>query len=220
MDIERILHLTGNGEHHNINPMKQCLKSKPVIVFMVAPWCGHCQRLEPTINTLENELIHEPEFDKLHMMKVHDTELDKLGMKAKSYPTIRLFMNGKHIKDHEGSREPSDIKSFLRKHMKIHRGSKNIHSGSKKKRCSKNKNKYSKRLGSDKYKTYKLKKKGSYKIKDYKGKNHKDPRWLEETFGIVGGGKSKKKKRCKCTKKCNSKCTKKRCKCNKKRCKK
>ena len=62
MDIERILHLTGNNEHHNINPMKQCLQSKHVIVFMVAPWCKFCQRLEPTINTLENELIHEPEF--------------------------------------------------------------------------------------------------------------------------------------------------------------
>ena len=208
MDIERILHLTGDNEHHNINPMKQCLKSEPVIVFMVAPWCGHCQRLEPTINTLENELIHEPDFNELHMMKVHDTELDKLGLKAPSYPTIRLFMNGKHIEDHEGPREPDDIRDFIRKNMKSNRkGSKKKFKKSKKKKCKSKKKKC---------KTYKLKKKGAYKVKNFTGKNHNDPKWIEKTFGIAGGGKSKNK-RCKCTKKKSCKCKKcknVKCKCN------
>ena len=206
MDIERILHLTGNNEHHNINPMKQYLQSKPVIVFMVAPWCGHCQRLEPTINTLENELIHEPEFDKLHMMKVHDTELDKLGMEASSYPTIRLFMNGEHIEDHQGSREPDDIRDFVRKHMKSNsKGSKKKYKKSKKKKCKSKKKKC---------KTYKLKKKGSYKVKNFTGRNHNDPKWIEKTFGIMSGGKSKKNKRCKCSKRKICKCKKKCKKCN------
>ena len=126
------------------------------------------------------------------------TKQDKLNMKAPSYPTIRLFMNGKHIEDHQGSREPNDIRDFIRKHMKSNiKGSKKKIKKSKKKKC----------------KTYKLKKKESYKMKDYKGKNHDDPKWIEKTFGIVGGGKSKKNK-CKCNKRCNSKCIKKKCKCN------
>ena len=40
--MDRIFHLTDESEHDNIGPMKECLKSKPVIVFMVAPVLGYC----------------------------------------------------------------------------------------------------------------------------------------------------------------------------------
>ena len=45
--------------------IKNHIGSKYCLVFIVAPWCGFCQRLQPTIDILENELVDEPEFKRV-----------------------------------------------------------------------------------------------------------------------------------------------------------
>jgi thioredoxin-like negative regulator of GroEL len=190
MDINRILHLISNNDLGNVNMIKNHMRKKPCLIFMVAPWCGHCQKLEPTINVLEKELVEEPEFDPFSIMKIHDEFLPKVNLKAESYPTIRLFINGKHITDHDGDREPDDIRDFLRNNMDhINRDSTPV-----------KKVKFSKphiqetpldRL-SKSIKTFKVKK--NKKPRNYKGKGSKDHDWVKKTFGIHRGGKRKYRK--------------------------
>ena len=198
MDLNRILHLIGNNDLGNVNMIKNHMRTKPCLVFMVAPWCGHCQRLEPTINTLEKDLVKEPEFDPFSIMKIHDEYLPKVNLKAKSYPTIRLFINGKHITDHEGDREPDDIRDFLRNNMKhISRNSMPV-----KKKC--NMSRYSKpsmiksdgpldRLSksiNNSIKTFKIRKHHK-KPRTYRGKGSKDPKWVSKLLGLQHGGNCK-----------------------------
>ena len=91
----KVIHLKSNNDHNNINMIKKHMKTKPSLVFMVAPWCGFCQRLQPTIDTLENELVDEPEFKRVSLITVSYDQLKHIGQKVKSYPTIRMFKNGR-----------------------------------------------------------------------------------------------------------------------------
>jgi thiol-disulfide isomerase/thioredoxin len=161
----KVIHLTGGHEHSNINMIKNHMKNKPCIIFIVAPWCGFCKKLEPTINILEKELPKEHEFKRVSIIKVHDTELPKLNMNVKSFPTIKMINNGKPMPDHdEDDRTPEGIRNYIRKNM-----------GKKK----------------SKMKTYKMKKK--YKPHNNKGPGSNDPKWVSKSFGIQRGGKYRNK---------------------------
>ena len=199
MDLERILHLTKNEELNNVNMINECIQSKPSIVFMVAPWCGHCQRLEPTIDTLEKELIQDPQFNKLHIVKVHDEYLSNVNLNAKGYPTISLFSDGKHVADHAEDRTPSSIKDFISNNI-----SKSTRSGSKPKKKKKKKRKKPTK-SSGMIETFNIKEKYNSK-KNYNGPGSKDPNWLRKSLNIKPikkqrGSKKKIKKKKKKTKK-------------------
>ena len=127
MDINRILHLTNNNELNNLDMIKKCIQTKPVIIFIVSPWCGHCQRLEPTINTLEKEIIDEPKFNKVHIIKINNDMTKRVNIKpATSVPTISLFNKGEHVSDHEGDRKSKSIKDFISKNLNISRNSRSV----------------------------------------------------------------------------------------------
>ena len=115
----KIIHLTGDHEHSNINIIKNHMRTKPCLIFIVAPWCGFCQRLQPTIDTLENELPAESEFKQVSLIKVHDDQLSHIGLKVNSYPTIKMFKQGKAMPNYanEFKREANDIRNYMRKHM-------------------------------------------------------------------------------------------------------
>ena len=173
----KVIHLTGDHEHSNINMIKNHMKNKPCIIFIVAPWCGFCKKLEPTINALEKELPKESEFKRVSIIKVHDTQLPHLDMKVTSFPTIKMVNNGESMPDYknEFKRGAEDIRNYIRKHT-----------------TNKNKNKNKNK------KTFKIKKKkgkGKYKLHDYKGPGSDDPDWIKKMLGIQSGGRIKKKKK-------------------------
>ena len=122
----KVIHLKSNNDHHKINMIKNHMNTKPCLVFIVAPWCGFCKRLQPTIDTLENELVEEPEFKRVSLITVHDDHLKHIGQKVKSYPTIRMFKNGRAMSDYsdEFKREADDIRNYIRKHMNNKRSKK------------------------------------------------------------------------------------------------
>jgi thiol-disulfide isomerase/thioredoxin len=163
----KIIHLTGDHEHSNINIIKNHMRTKPCLIFIVAPWCGFCQRLQPTIDTLENELPAESEFKQVSLIKVHDDQLSHIGLKVNSYPTIKMFKQGKAMPNYanEFKREANDIRNYMRKHMNKKNKKSNI-------------------------KTFKIKKTKS-KPKDYRGPGSKDKNWIKKTFGIQHGGNCK-----------------------------
>jgi thioredoxin-like negative regulator of GroEL len=127
MDIDRILHLTNNNELNNLDMIRKCIQTKPVIIFIVSPWCGHCQRLDPTIDTLEKEIIDEPKFNKVHIIKINNDMTKKVNIKsANSVPTISLFNKGEHVSDHEGYRNSKSIKDFMSNNLNISRNSRSL----------------------------------------------------------------------------------------------
>ena len=200
--MDRILHLTNNNELNNLDMIRKCIQTKPVIIFMVAPWCGHCQRLEPTIDTLEKEMIDEPQYNKLHIIKIHDEYIPKLNLpeadlNVDSYPTIRMLSNGTQISDHKGDRNSKSIKDFISNNLNISRNSRPLkpnkisrNSISKKRKSIASR--HSKPVDGDILKTYKFKK--NHKCKNNKGPGSKDPNWLKKTFNLKGGKKKGKKK--------------------------
>ena len=82
--MSKIIHLKSDNDHNNINVIKKHIKMKPCLIFIVAPWCGFCKKLQPTIDTLENEIPEEPEFKRVSLITVHDDQLSHVGLKAKS----------------------------------------------------------------------------------------------------------------------------------------
>jgi len=215
MDINRILHLTNNNELNNLDMIRKSIQTKPVIIFMVAPWCGHCQRLEPTIDTLEKEMIDEPKFNKLHIIKIHDEYIPKVNLPdvdldIDTYPTIRMLRNGKHISDLKGDRDSKSIKDFISNNLNISRNSRSLKPNKRNCRNSKKRksiaSRHSKPVDGDIFKTYKFKK--NHKCKNNKGPGSDDPDWLKKTLRLKGG-KMKKKKGKKNTKKTKKKNTKK-----------
>jgi len=215
-----------NQEIHNnlLQNTKKCINNHPSIIFMVAPWCGHCQRLKPELETLENKLKNDNLFDLLKFLEINDTFLDDVNLKAdEGFPTISFHSDGKHVDNFQGERTADNMEKYIRNHMESITSSKpkrNCKSrtltkpisqsntmdsmtdkmGQKKKKKSiRKKKRKSKKLKSKKYKVDK-----EYVSEDYNGLGSNDPKWLEKVLGIQHGGK------CKCSS----------CKCKKSKCKK
>jgi thioredoxin 1 len=86
----------------------EVLKSTTVtLVDFWAPWCGPCQMMAPVLEELANEFE-----GKLKIVKV-DTDLPENQVLAMEYmiqsiPNLKLFKDGKVIKDFVGFR-PKDV---------------------------------------------------------------------------------------------------------------
>ena len=186
MDINRILHLTNNNELNNLDMIRKCIQTKPVIIFIVSPGCGHCQRLEPTINTFEEEMINEPKFNKVHIIKINNDMTKRVNMKpVTSVPTISLLNKGDHISDHEGDRNSKSIKDFISNNLNISRNSRslkpnkrNCRNSIKSRKKKSIASRHSIPMDDDEFKTFKLRK--GYKCKNNKGPGSKDPNWLKK----------------------------------------
>lgn len=107
-----VLHLNDNNFKHHVS------KRKVVLVMFYAPWCGHCKRMKPDYLTAAKEL-HAAGFQ--HCMAMVDcTENPELAeeYEISGFPTIKLYINGKYVKDYTGSRTVQDLKNFVLPYVK------------------------------------------------------------------------------------------------------
>ncbi|CAI9716290.1 protein disulfide-isomerase TMX3-like [Octopus vulgaris] len=82
------------------------------LVEFYAPWCGHCQRLEPIYNQVYIHLRHTAiKVGKLDCTK-HSNVANMFGVKG--FPTIK-FVKGEDIYTHRGDRTKEDIIKFALK---------------------------------------------------------------------------------------------------------
>ncbi|KAF9193206.1 protein disulfide-isomerase precursor [Haplosporangium sp. Z 767] len=84
-----------------------------VLVDFYAPWCGHCQNLEPEYEVAATQLKE----DGIPLAKVDCTvEMDLCKeYEVTGYPTLKVFQKGVP-KDYKGARKSEGIVKYLKKH--------------------------------------------------------------------------------------------------------
>jgi len=94
--------------------MRNSKKDKHLtVVFFLAPWCGHCQKLKPVLETIQSDL-GKTKYNGI-MAKVYDTDINKMRYKkdVNAFPTISVFNNKGKYEDYNGSRDEKDLSRFL-----------------------------------------------------------------------------------------------------------
>ncbi|CAL9244391.1 unnamed protein product [Arabidopsis halleri] len=93
--------------------------SKDVLLEVYAPWCGHCQALEPMYNKLAK---HLRSIDSLVIAKMDGTTNEHPKAKAEGFPTILFFPAGNKTSEPitvDTDRTVVAFYKFLRKHATI-----------------------------------------------------------------------------------------------------
>ncbi|KAK8596452.1 hypothetical protein V6N13_001076 [Hibiscus sabdariffa] len=94
-------------------------ESKDVLLEIYAPWCGHCQSLEPTYNKLGKHLRG---IDSLVIAKMDGTTNEHPRAKSDGFPTILFFPAGNKSFDPitvDTDRTVVAFYKFLKKHASI-----------------------------------------------------------------------------------------------------
>ncbi|KAF7823408.1 protein disulfide isomerase-like 1-4 [Senna tora] len=94
-------------------------ESKDVLLEIYAPWCGHCQALEPTYNKLAKQLRS---IESLVIAKMDGTTNEHPRAKADGFPTILFFPAGNKTSEPisvDADRTVVALYKFLRKHASI-----------------------------------------------------------------------------------------------------
>merc|ERR1711990_472563 len=85
---------------------------EPFLIEFYAPWCGHCQRLEPEWNEAAARL-KEKTGGKVKIAKVDCTQNQGLAQRfgVQGFPTIKIFNSGSKSapEDYNAGRTASDI---------------------------------------------------------------------------------------------------------------
>ncbi|CAM0948368.1 unnamed protein product [Alopecurus aequalis] len=94
-------------------------ESKDVLLEIYAPWCGHCQTLEPTYKKLAKHLRG---IDSLLIAKMDGTNNEHPSAKPDGFPTILFYPAGKKSFEpitYEGDRTVVEMYKFIKKHASI-----------------------------------------------------------------------------------------------------
>jgi protein disulfide-isomerase A6 len=99
----------------NDNFNELVLGSKDIwLVEFYAPWCGHCQKLEPEWNEAATKLKGQVKLGKVDAT-VEQSLAQRFGVQG--YPTIKVFDYGegktdRSARDFEGSRDANAIIAY------------------------------------------------------------------------------------------------------------
>jgi thioredoxin 1 len=97
---------------------KEVLKSEiPTLVDFWAPWCGPCQMMGPILDEIAEELKGKVKIVKLNTEEPENQQL-AMEYQIMSIPNMKLFKDGKVIKEFVGSRPKEALKEELEKAIK------------------------------------------------------------------------------------------------------
>ena len=84
----------------------------PVVIDFYAPWCGHCQQLLPTVESLADELGEKAAICKLN---VDDFREKAIEFGIRSVPVMIMFKNGTEVSRLSGNKSREEILDALGK---------------------------------------------------------------------------------------------------------
>ncbi|XP_039499164.1 thioredoxin domain-containing protein 5 homolog [Drosophila santomea] len=105
--------LTGEKE------FDQTIAEGIAFIKFYAPWCGHCQKLQPTWEQLATE-THQAQST-VKIAKVDCTAPENkqvcIDQQVEGYPTLFLYKNGQRQNEYEGSRSLPELQAYLKKFL-------------------------------------------------------------------------------------------------------
>jgi len=92
---------------------KEVLESKiPILIDFWAPWCQPCLMMAPALEELSEELEGKLKIGKINT-EVPANQMLAVRYKIQSIPNMKLFKDGKIIKEFIGLRPKEHLKSEL-----------------------------------------------------------------------------------------------------------
>ena len=89
-----------SATNDNIPFLNNLLQKNKAVVFFVAPWCGHCRALEPTLNKIMGRFSTSRRDGLIARVSEGNVKNLNCDKNIQGFPTIRVLNNGKKEKDY------------------------------------------------------------------------------------------------------------------------